>query len=80
MATKDSLVWPKEGEHWGAPDPANPFHNSVLPMQETEWYKKDLFGLRTADEQNKNYFETFEGDHLRFSMEDFDRWVKTYLT
>uniref|UniRef100_A0A7S3L749 Palmitoyl-protein thioesterase 1 n=1 Tax=Amphora coffeiformis TaxID=265554 RepID=A0A7S3L749_9STRA len=78
MASKDGMVWPKEGEHWGAPDPDDPFHH-ILPMEETEWYKKDLFGLRTAQENNKNYFETFEGDHLQFSMEDFDRWITTYL-
>ena len=83
MATHDSLVWPKEGEHWGAPDNRNnkdPFANPVLPMNETEWYKKDLFGLKTAQDEGKNFFETFEGDHLRFTMEDFDRWVVTYLS
>jgi palmitoyl-protein thioesterase len=48
-------------------------------MNETEWYQKDLFGLKTAQEAGKNVFETFEGDHLRFTMEDFDRWVISYL-
>lgn len=78
LATEDSMVWPKEGEHWGAPDPADPYHH-VLPMEETEWYKKDLFGLRTAQEQNKNFFESFQADHLQFPMEDFDRWIQTYF-
>ena len=78
MASDDSMVWPKEGEHWGAPDPKDPFH-SVLPMNETEWYRLDLFGLKSAQEAGKNYFEEFEGDHLQFKMEDFDRWIHTYL-
>eukprot|EP00527_Entomoneis_sp_CCMP2396_P008806 CAMPEP_0198142724 /NCGR_PEP_ID=MMETSP1443-20131203/5440_1 /TAXON_ID=186043 /ORGANISM="Entomoneis sp., Strain CCMP2396" /LENGTH=372 /DNA_ID=CAMNT_0043805803 /DNA_START=295 /DNA_END=1410 /DNA_ORIENTATION=+ len=78
LATQDSMVFPREGEHWQAPDPNDPYH-SVLPMKETEWYKQDLFGLRTADEAGKNYFETFEGDHLAFSEEDFTRWINTYL-
>jgi palmitoyl-protein thioesterase len=78
MATEDSMVWPKEGEHWGCPDLDDPF-NKILPMNETEWYQKDLFGLRTAHEAGKNFFETFKGDHLQFQMEDFDRWVNTYL-
>ena len=78
MASDDSMVWPKEGEHWGAPDPKDPFH-SVLPMNETEWYRQDLFGLKSAQEAGKNYFEEFEGDHLQFKMEDFDRWIHTYL-
>ena len=82
MATQDSMVWPKEGEHWGCPDnrnDADPFVSPILPMNETEWYQKDLFGLKTAQEAGKNVFETFEGDHLRFTMEDFDRWVTSYL-
>jgi palmitoyl-protein thioesterase len=78
MANDDGMVWPKEGEHWGAPDPRDPFHR-VLPMNETDWYQKDLFGLRTAQEAGKNYFEAFDGDHLQFKMEDFDRWIQTYL-
>eukprot|EP00535_Pseudo-nitzschia_heimii_P004018 CAMPEP_0197180776 /NCGR_PEP_ID=MMETSP1423-20130617/5266_1 /TAXON_ID=476441 /ORGANISM="Pseudo-nitzschia heimii, Strain UNC1101" /LENGTH=415 /DNA_ID=CAMNT_0042630897 /DNA_START=80 /DNA_END=1327 /DNA_ORIENTATION=+ len=83
MATRDSMVWPKEGEHWGCPDNRDgkdPFVSPILPMNETEWYRKDLFGLRTAQEEGKNVFETFEGDHLRFTMEEFDRWVSTYMS
>ena len=83
MATADSMVWPKEGEHWGCPDNSDgkdPFASPILPMNETEWYQKDLFGLRTAQEQGKNAFETFEGDHLRFSLEEFERWIHTYLS
>ena len=79
LATKDEMVWPKEGEHWGAPDPKDPFH-TILPMNQTEWYRKDLFGLKTAQEAGKNYFESFEGDHLQFQMEDFDRWILTYIS
>jgi len=82
MATQDSMVWPKEGEHWGCPDNSDgkdPFATPTLPMKECEWYQKDLFGLKTAQEAGKNSFETFEGDHLRFTMDEFDRWVTTYL-
>lgn len=78
MAEDDEMVWPKEGEHWGAPDPKDPF-NRILPMNETEWYQKDLFGLKTAQEAGKNVFESFPGDHLRFADDDFKRWVQTYL-
>ncbi|GAX18273.1 palmitoyl-protein thioesterase [Fistulifera solaris] len=78
MADEDAMVWPKEGEQWGAPDPDDPFER-ILTMEETEWYTLDSFGLATAQSQGKNYFETFPGDHLRFSMEDFERWIHTYL-
>jgi palmitoyl-protein thioesterase len=47
MADSDTMIWPKEGEHWGSPDPSDPF-KKILPMNETEWYQKDLFGLKTG--------------------------------
>lgn len=78
LATADSMVWPKEGEQWGAPDPMDPFH-TILPKEKTDWYQNDLFGLRTAEEAGKNFFEQFDGDHLQFSLVDFERWVSTYL-
>jgi len=78
LATKDGMIWPKEGEQWGAPDPKDPFQH-ILPREETDWYTKDLFGLRTAEEAGKNVYESFDGDHLQFSMDDFDRWIKTYF-
>jgi palmitoyl-protein thioesterase len=78
MATKDRVVWPPEGEQWGAPNPTNPY-DDVLSMNQTEWYLKDLFGLKTAQEEGKNYFESFDGNHLQFSMTDFDEWITKYF-
>lgn len=79
LAEQDSMVWPKEGEHWGAPDPSDPFR-TILPMKETEWYQKDLFGLKTAEEAGKNIFLSFDGDHLQFSMKEYDEWIIKYLS
>lgn len=81
LATEDGMVWPKEGEQWGAAnsDVDDPFSSPILTMNETEWYKQDLFGLRTAQEQGKNYFESFHGDHLQFTMGDFTKWIQAYL-
>merc|ERR1711933_1406 len=30
MASEDTIVWPREGEQWGAPDPEDPFRNPIL--------------------------------------------------
>jgi len=78
LATEDGMVWPREGEQWGAPDPNNPFQ-VILPRNETEWYQKDLFGLKTAELAGKNFYEAFVGDHLQFTQEDFEGWVHKYL-
>jgi palmitoyl-protein thioesterase len=78
LAKQDHMVWPPEGEQWGAPDPDHPF-SVILPRNQTAWYQRDLFGLRTAEEQGKNYYEQFDGDHLQFEWDDFDRWITTYF-
>eukprot|EP00980_Cylindrotheca_fusiformis_P028568 scaffold22612_cov138-Cylindrotheca_fusiformis.AAC.2 len=78
MATKDEMVWPKEGEQWGAADPDAPLHR-ILPRKETEWYKKDSFGLKTAEEAGKNHYASFDGDHLQFTMDDWTDWITTYF-
>jgi Palmitoyl protein thioesterase. len=80
LATQDTIVWPKEGEQWGAPNPnaTDPFVD-ILPMKETEWYQRDLFGLKSADEEGKFFYEEFDGAHLRFSLSDFDSWIRKYI-
>lgn len=78
MATDDRVVWPPEGEHWGEPSSEDPF-NTIVPMNQTEWFTNDFFGLKTADLEGKNIFESFAGNHLQFDIADFDRWVTSYF-
>jgi len=75
-ALKDSMVYPNDGEWWGAFDSDG---KTKLAMNETEWYKKDLFGLKTADEAGKIFFNTSKGDHLQFSMAELFGWLDQYL-
>lgn len=80
LATQDTMVWPLEGEQWGAPNPKDPFNSSaILPREETPWFQQDLFGLQSAEKEGKNKYEQFDGDHLQFDWDDFDRWVSTYF-
>ena len=51
----------------------------ILPMKDTEWCHKDLFGLKTADEAGKFYYEEFVDDHLRFEFTYFDVWIRKYF-
>jgi len=75
-ALGDTVVIPNEGEWWGSYD--NDFQ-SVLNMKETSWYKDDLFGLRTADESGKIFFNTTEGNHLDFTDDELYGWLDLYL-
>lgn len=76
--TEDTVVWPRQGEQWGAMDPKDPW-KTVLPYNETEWYTQDLFGLKTADDAGKNHFESFKGEHIRFTEEELFGWLKKYF-
>ena len=46
---------------------------------ETDWYKKDLFGLRSLDEAGKLHFETSPRGHCVITTDDLDHWVTTYI-
>jgi len=75
-AEKDSMVYPNDGEWWGAFAEDG---KTRLAMNETEWYKKDLFGLKTADEAGKIFFNSTKGDHLQFSEQELLGFVDQYL-
>lgn len=76
-ALGDTMVFPNEGEWWGHFEDGS--LSKVLTMKETEWYKQDLFGLKTADEAGKILFNTTSGNHLEFSNEQLVWWVQNYF-
>ena len=42
-------------------------------------YTGDTFGLRTADEAGKNSFESFKGQHIRFTEAELNGWLDKYF-
>eukprot|EP00466_Bigelowiella_natans_P007137 jgi/Bigna1/146384/aug1.113_g21092 len=76
-AMGDTMVFPNEGEWWGHFEDGA--RKKVLTMKETEWYTKDLFGLKTADESGKIAFESTPGNHLQFSEQDLFGWIDKYI-
>merc|ERR1712166_243384 len=75
-ALKDTMIYPNDGEWWGsfASD-----GKTRLSMNRTDWYSKDLFGLKTADQAGKIVFDTTPGDHLQFTQQDLYTWVDKYF-
>lgn len=76
-ALKDSMVYPNEGEWWGAMEDGS--DKQALAMKDTKFYKEDLFGLKTADEAGKFAFETTPGNHLEFTDAQLYGWVEKYF-
>ena len=73
-AEADTVVVPREGEWFGAYDE----HYKLLPMNETEWYTHDMFGLKTADLAGKILFNSTEGNHLEFTTQQLFGWLDMY--
>jgi len=77
--TLDTTVWPRQGEQWGVASDNYPKDLSVLDMKRARWYTQDSFGLRTADETGKNHFESFAGEHIRFTEKELEAWLLKYF-
>merc|ERR1712072_1017930 len=75
-ALKDTMVYPNDGEWWGMFDKDG---KTRLAMNQTEWYTKDLFGLKTADQAGKIKFASTPGNHLQFTEKDLFGWVDSYF-
>jgi palmitoyl-protein thioesterase len=74
-ANNDTVVVPRESEWWGTYDTD---YTTILTMKDTLWYKNDMFGLRTADENNKIIFNSTNGNHLDFTDEELYGWLDLY--
>ena len=78
--TQDTVVWPREGEWWGAMSTVEGQEfKTVNTMKNTRWYQEDLFGLKTADDAGKNFFESFVGEHIRFTEKELFGWLDKYF-
>ncbi|CAH9075817.1 unnamed protein product [Cuscuta europaea] len=53
--------------------------SNVLPPQQTNAYKEDLFGLRTLDEAGKVKFIKVPGNHLEITIPEMQQYVVPYL-
>ena len=75
-AEKDTMIYPNDGEWWGcfAPD-----GKTRLQINETDWYKSDSFGLKTAHDAGKILFNSTTGDHLQFTQAQLFSWVDQYF-
>ena len=78
-ALADTMVFPNEGEWYDIKEDGKNDYKTILRMNETNWYKSDLFGLKTADEAGKIHFETTPGNHLQFTEKDLFGWIDKYF-
>lgn len=78
MASGDTMVQPKESEHFGYFQDGS--MSDKVDMRSAPWYMQDWFGLRTLDEAKKIDFHETPGDHLRFTTQFMMDMVQRYFT
>ena len=73
---QDKMISPKEtAEFWIYDENFN-----LVPMNQTDVYNKDLFGLKTFIEQNKTFkVHYLKGEHTEFDFSDVLKWAIPYL-
>ncbi|KAG0370318.1 hypothetical protein BGZ54_006894 [Gamsiella multidivaricata] len=67
----DITVKPKETAWFGFQDETG----DIVDLEDQDQYKKDWLGLRTMDQAGKLVFDIMEGEHMQFSLEDFNERI-----
>ncbi|CAH9145934.1 unnamed protein product [Cuscuta epithymum] len=74
----DTIILPQESS-WFGYYPNGDFSKAV-PMQQTDVYKKDLFGLQTLDKAKKIKFFKVPGFHLGITPPEIQKYMVPYMT
>ena len=45
---------------------------NVVALEDSDWYKNDVLGLKTLNDDKKVQFISIDGDHLQFSKDDIN--------
>jgi len=77
MAEDDTMVHPKESEHFGYFKDGS--RTELVAMRDAAWYQEDWFGLKTLDQAKKVDFYSTPGNHLRFTEEFLSKMVSQYF-
>ena len=71
----DKMISPKETIEFCEYDE----NFNVVPMNKTEVYKNDLFGLKSLDEKKSIHVHYLEGEHIEFDFDDILKYAIPYL-
>jgi palmitoyl-protein thioesterase len=66
MFTKDTMIYPKETAWFQSVNE----NGQVVPLQDSEFWKKDYVGLAALNATGKVTFGSFVGEHLQFTRAD----------
>ncbi|RAL38052.1 hypothetical protein DM860_000746 [Cuscuta australis] len=73
----DTIIVPQESSHFGY-FPNGDFSKPV-PMQQTDVYQKDMFGLQTLDKAKKIKFYKVPGAHLVITPPEIQKYILPHM-
>lgn len=76
-ALGDTIVIPNDSEWFGQYQDGS--STTKLAMNETAFYQRNLFGLKDLDEAGKIFYDTTDGEHMKFSEEKVLGWVTKFF-
>ena len=73
---RDTVITPKESSWFEFYDKDG---KNLVKLEDSEFYKKDFIGIRQLNEQGKISFVEFEGEHVFFTMEEYEKYVRDFF-
>lgn len=71
----DTMIIPKETAWFQFYDK----NQSLIDLEKSDFYQLDFIGVKKLNEEKKIQFVALEGNHLRFTMDDVDKYMISTL-
>ena len=74
--SKDTVISPKESSWFEFYDIKG---KNIVPLKDSEFYKKDFIGLRQMNEKGRLKFALFNAKHVKYSENEFVQHIVSFL-
>ena len=74
--SKDTVISPKESSWFEFYDING---KNIVPLKDSEFYKKDFIGLRKMNEEGRVKFALFNAKHVKYSENEFVQHIVSFL-
>jgi palmitoyl-protein thioesterase len=74
--SQDTVICPKESSWFEFYDING---KNIVPLKDSEFYKKDFIGLRKMNEEGRVKFALFNAEHVKYSENEFVTHIVSFL-
>ena len=73
---RDTVITPRESSWFEFYDKEG---KEIVKLEDSDFYQKDFIGLKKLNEDGKIIFVEFENEHVLFTMEEYDIYIKNFF-